>query len=91
MSKNQTIFAVKINYISAELEIDNSKIKCITGNPVVFVNTWNHALGETYNSSTFPAYAIQLDLYAGTNSRPGVENIHSTNSYQPWYGLSPLP
>ena len=62
-----------------------------TGNPVVFVNTWHHALGETYNSSTFPAYAFQLDLYAGTNSRPGVENIHSTNSYESWYGISPLP
>lgn len=62
-----------------------------TGNPVVFVNTWHHALGEIYNSSTFPAYAIQLDLYAGTNSRPGVENIHSTNSYESWYGISPLP
>ena len=36
MSKNQTIFAVKINDMSAELEIDNSKIKCITGNTVHF-------------------------------------------------------
>ena len=36
MSKNQTIFAVKINDMSAELEIDSSKIKCITGNTVHF-------------------------------------------------------
>ena len=27
-----------------------------TGNPVVFVNTWNHALGEVPNTTSFPAY-----------------------------------
>jgi len=48
-------------------------------------------LGEVPNTTSFPAYAIQLDLYAGTNSRPGVENIHSTNSYEARYGISPLP
>jgi len=34
MQTNQ-IFAVKINNTSAELEIEQSKIKCLTGNTVL--------------------------------------------------------
>ncbi len=36
MSDNQQIFAVKIDRVAAELEVDDSKIRCITGNTVHF-------------------------------------------------------
>ncbi len=36
MNLNNTVFAVSINKIKAELEISDSKIKCITGSVVHF-------------------------------------------------------
>lgn len=81
------------NWTQDEHNVDQNvyPVYSYTGNPVVFVNTWNHALGETYNSSVFPAYAFQLDNYAGTATRPMVENAHSSIDYEGWYGLSPIP
>lgn len=36
MSDEQSIFEVKITKVTAELEISNSKIRCITGNTTHF-------------------------------------------------------